>query len=111
MLFRSFPSHDTIGRCVAAVELNTASEQNFVKAIYEPFTPHEIADKIADIVKPKDLKADLAIVYQTVESLNKACPYNLGDWYFTGNYPTPGGNKVVNKAFINFMKGVEVRAY
>ncbi|MFY7828565.1 MAG: amidophosphoribosyltransferase [Flectobacillus sp.] len=102
---------DTLGRCVSAFEMGTAHTQNFVKAIYEPFTNEEISAKIADIVKPSDLKAELAIVYQTVESLNKACPYNLGDWYFTGNFPTPGGNKVVNKAFVNFMKGVEIRAY
>ena len=71
----------------------------------------ECAEKIADIVKPKNLKAELAIIYQTVENLNKACPNDTGDWYFTGNYPTPGGNKVVNTAFVNFMKGVEIRAY
>ena len=69
------------------------------------------ANKIAEIVRPKDLKAELSIVYQTVANLNIACPDHLGDWYFTGNFPTPGGNQVVNKAFVNFMKGVTVRAY
>ena len=102
---------ETLGRCLAAIELGTAHKENFVKAIYEPFTTEEISDKIAELVKPKDLKAELAIVYQTVDSLNKACPNDTGDWYFTGNYPTPGGNKVVNTAFVNFMKGVEMRAY
>ncbi len=102
---------DTLGRCLAAIEMGTATQENYVKAIYEPFTVEEISEKIADIVKPKNLKAELAIVYQTVENLNKACPNDTGDWYFTGNYPTPGGNKVVNTAFVNFMKGVEIRAY
>jgi amidophosphoribosyltransferase len=102
---------DTLGRCLVAIEMGTATQENYVKAIYEPFTVEEISEKIADIVKPKNLKAELAIVYQTVENLNKACPNDTGDWYFTGNYPTPGGNKVVNTAFVNFMKGVEIRAY
>ena len=98
-------------RCLNALENGTASEENFVKAIYAPFTDEEISNKIAEIVRPKDLKAELSIVYQTVENLNKACPDHLGDWYFTGNFPTPGGNQVVNKSFVNFMKGIEVRAY
>ncbi len=102
---------DTLGRCLAAIELGTSTEENHVKAIYEPFTVEEISEKIAELVKPKNLKAELAIIYQTVENLNKACPNDTGDWYFTGNYPTPGGNKVVNTAFVNFMKGVEIRAY
>jgi amidophosphoribosyltransferase len=102
---------DTLGRCLAAIEMGTATQQNYVKAIYEPFTVEEISEKIAELVKPKNLKAELAIIYQTVENLNKACPNDTGDWYFTGNYPTPGGNKVVNTAFVNFMKGVEIRAY
>jgi amidophosphoribosyltransferase len=102
---------DTLGRCLAAIEMGTATQENYVKAIYEPFTVEEISEKIADIVKPKNLKAELVIIYQTVENLNKACPNDTGDWYFTGNYPTPGGNRVVNTAFVNFMKGVEIRAY
>ena len=102
---------DTLGRCLAAIEMGTATQENYVKAIYEPFTVEEISEKIAELVKPKNLKAELAIIYQTVENLNKACPNDTGDWYFTGNYPTPGGNKVVNTAFVNFMKGVEIRAY
>lgn len=98
-------------RCLHALENGTAEQENFVKAIYAPFTDEEISDKIAEIVRPKDLKAELSIVYQTVANLNVACPDHLGDWYFTGNFPTPGGNQVVNKAFVNFMKGIEVRAY
>jgi amidophosphoribosyltransferase len=98
-------------RCLHALEIGTAEQENFVKAIYAPFTDEEISDKIAEIVRPKGLKAELSIVYQTVANLNVACPDHLGDWYFTGNFPTPGGNQVVNKAFVNFMKGIEVRAY
>jgi amidophosphoribosyltransferase len=98
-------------RCLNALENGTATEENFVKAIYAPFTDEEISDKIAEIVRPKGLKAELSIVYQTVANLNVACPDHLGDWYFTGNFPTPGGNQVVNKSFVNFMKGIEVRAY
>lgn len=98
-------------KCMLALENGTASQENFVKAIYAPFTDQEISDKIAEIVKPNNLQAELSIVYQTVENLNIACPNHLGDWYFTGNFPTPGGNQVVNKSFVNFMKGIEVRAY
>jgi amidophosphoribosyltransferase len=98
-------------KCLMALENGTASTENFVKAIYAPFTDQEISDKIAEIVRPKHLNAELSIVYQTVENLNIACPNHLGDWYFTGNFPTPGGNQVVNKSFVNFMKGIEVRAY
>ena len=98
-------------RCLHALENGTAEQENFVKAIYAPFTDEEISDKIAEIVRPKGLKAELSIVYQTVANLNVACPDHLGDWYFTGNFPTPGGIQVVNKAFVNFMKGIEVRAY
>ncbi len=98
-------------KCLMALENGTASQENFVKAIYAPFTDQEISNKIAEIVRPKHLKAELSIVYQTVANLNIACPQHLGDWYFTGNFPTPGGNQVVNKSFVNFMKGIEVRAY
>lgn len=84
---------------------------NYVKEIYEPFTDDEISVKIGEIVTPKHLKAEVEIVYQTVDNLHKACPNHLGDWYFTGNYPTPGGNRVVNQAFINYMEGKLVRAY
>lgn len=98
-------------KCLLALENGTATSENFVKAIYAPFTDEEISNKIAEIVKPKNLQAELSIVYQTVPNLNLACPDHLGDWYFTGNFPTPGGNQVVNKSFVNFMKGIEVRAY
>ncbi|CAM3349294.1 amidophosphoribosyltransferase [Aquirufa ecclesiirivi] len=98
-------------KCLLALENGTAHTENFVKAIYAPFTDQEISNKIADIVRPKNIKAEVSVIYQTVGNLNVACPNHLGDWYFTGNFPTPGGNQVVNKAFVNFMKGIEVRAY
>ena len=79
--------------------------------IYRTFTNEEIAKKIAELLKPKDLKAELQIIFQTIEGLHQSCPLNLGDWYFTGNYPTPGGNKVSNKAFVNYMEGKNERAY
>ena len=84
---------------------------NFVKELYDQFTDEQISDKIAEIIRPADLKAELKVIYQTVDNLHKACPDHLGDWYFTGDYPTAGGNRVVNKAFVNFMEGKKVRAY
>ena len=85
--------------------------QNFVKEIYEPFTYDEISKKISELLTPDETKAEVEIIYQTVENLHKACPNHTGDWYFTGNYPTPGGNKVVNSAFINYIEGKSARAY
>jgi amidophosphoribosyltransferase len=84
---------------------------NFVKEIYTPFTTQEVSDKIAQMLKTKDIKAGVEVIYQTVDNLHIACPDNLGDWYFTGDYPTPGGNRVVNEAFINFYEGNNKRAY
>ena len=84
---------------------------NYVKEIYAPFTDEQISAKIAEIVKPDGMKPEVEIIYQTVENLHKACPHHLGDWYFTGDFPTKGGNKVVNKSFANFMEGKLVRAY
>ncbi len=84
---------------------------NHVQDIYKPFTQEQISQKIAQMLKNSNINADLKIVYQTIENLHKACPNDLGDWYFTGNYPTPGGNKVVNRSFINFIEGRNIRAY
>jgi amidophosphoribosyltransferase len=84
---------------------------NQVKKIYEPFIYEEISAKVSQLLTSRELNAEVQIVYQTIENLHKACPGHLGDWYFTGDYPTPGGNKVVNKAFINYMEGKNVRAY
>lgn len=86
-------------------------KENLVKDLFAQFTDDEISKKISEIIAPKDIEAEVSVVFQTVENLNAACPQHLGDWYFTGNYPTPGGNKVVNRAFVNFMEGKYVRAY
>jgi amidophosphoribosyltransferase len=84
---------------------------NYVKEIYAPFTNQEISDKIAIMLSSSDIKAEIKIIFQTVENLHVSCPNHLGDWYFTGNYPTPGGNRVVNRAFMNFYEGKDARAY
>jgi amidophosphoribosyltransferase len=84
---------------------------NFVKEIYKPFSPEQISDKIAELLTASNIKAGVKIIYQTIEDLHEAIPDHLGDWYFTGNYPTPGGNKVVNKSFINYIEGRDERAY
>ncbi|HQQ83932.1 MAG TPA: amidophosphoribosyltransferase, partial [Cyclobacteriaceae bacterium] len=96
-------------QCLRSFEEDT--RVNYVKRLYEQFTYEEISDKIADIVRPSDMKADLKIVFQTVDALHKAIPQHLGDWYFTGDYPTPGGMMVANKSYINYMEGRLVRAY
>jgi len=98
-------------RCLSQINLPKEHLVNHVKDIYSPFTDQEISDKIAVLLTPPSLKAEVKIIYQTVENLHRSCPQNLGDWYFTGNYPTPGGNKVVNKAFINWVEGKNERAY
>jgi amidophosphoribosyltransferase len=82
-----------------------------VRLIYKQFSVEELSAKIARIITPPDTKAEVSVIYQSIENLHKSCPNNLGDWYFTGNYPTPGGNRVVNKAFMNFMEGKNARAY
>ena len=84
---------------------------NYVGEIYKPFTYEQISEKIAQLLKPDNCGASVKIVFQTVENLHKACPNDTGDWYFTGNYPTPGGNKVVNKAFLNYIENKDVRPY
>lgn len=94
-------------------QLNTATKEviNYVKEFYDPFTEEEISNKIGQLLSPPTMKAEVQIIYQTIDNLHQACPKNLGDWYFTGNYPTPGGNRVVNQAFINFYEGKNERAY
>ena len=84
---------------------------NCVKSIYESFTAEEISNKITELLSSHLLKRDVKIIFQSIENLHKACPSSSGDWYFTGNYPTPGGNRVVNTAFINFFEGNKKRAY
>lgn len=98
-------------KCLTQVSSNDNDVLNYVKEFYEPFTTDQISQKIGELLSPVDIKAKVQIIYQTVESLHQACPKNLGDWYFTGNYPTPGGNRVVNRAFINFYEGKSQRAY
>ena len=102
---------DVYDKCMGAIADKTAYNENFVNVLYNTFTPEEVSAQIAKIVRPKDLKAKLSIIFQTVENLHKACPSHSGDWYFTGNYPTPGGNRVVNKAYLNYFEGKTGRAY
>jgi amidophosphoribosyltransferase len=102
---------DVYKQCLKQLDLPNEQVRNFVKGIYEPFTDDEISKKIAELLTPQNIQAEVEIIFQTVENLHKACPNNLGDWYFTGNYPTPGGNKVVNKAFVNWMEKRNERAY
>jgi len=85
--------------------------RNLVREIYKPFSPDEISWKISGMLRPEDIKAEVEIVFQSIEGLHQACPGHTGDWYFTGNYPTPGGNKVANQSFINYIEGRNVRAY
>jgi amidophosphoribosyltransferase len=85
--------------------------QNFVTELYDHFTDEEISAKIAEIITPPGIKPDVEVIYQTMDGLHESCPNHLGDWYFSGAYPTPGGMRVVNRAFINYMEGKDVRAY
>jgi amidophosphoribosyltransferase len=98
-------------KCKAQENLPKEQVINHVKELYNQFTDDQISHKIAQILTPDDLHAEVKIIYQSIDNLHIACPDHTGDWYFSGNYPTPGGNKVVNKAFINFMEGNTARAY
>ncbi|HWD87698.1 MAG TPA: hypothetical protein VG367_06190 [Mucilaginibacter sp.] len=98
-------------KCKDSAPLPKEDVENYVKAIYEPFTDQEISDRIAQIITPKDITAEVKVIYQTLDNLHKASPEHLGDWYFSGNFPTPGGNKVVNRAFVNWMEGKNQRGY
>jgi amidophosphoribosyltransferase len=103
--------HQLYEQCKALHANNQLHTVNVVKQIYKSFTNDEITAKISQLITPKDWKIPVEVIYQTIESLHEACPSNLGDWYFTGNYPTPGGNRVVNKAFMNYMEGRNERGY
>ena len=92
-------------------EKEDADIVNYVKEIYSPFTTEQVSEKIAQMLKTKDINAEVEVIYQSVDNLHKACPDNLGDWYLTGDYPTDGGHRVVNEAFINFYEGNNKRAY
>ena len=98
-------------KCKAQVDLEDSEVKNHVKELYSQFTPEQISNKIAELISDKNVNAEVVTIFQSIENLHKACPQNLGDWYFTGNYPTVGGNRVVNKAFINFYEGNKERAY
>ncbi|HLV51803.1 MAG TPA: hypothetical protein VKY44_07580 [Flavobacterium sp.] len=102
---------EVYAKCKAQENLPDEQVVNYVKEIYAPFSDEEISDKISEMLHPETVKADLKIMFQTVENLHISCPDNLGDWYFTGNYPTAGGNRVVNRAFMNFYEGKDARAY
>lgn len=102
---------EVYAKCKAQENYLDTDVVNYVTAIYEPFTPQEISDKISEMLSSPEIKAEVKIIFQTVEDLHIACPKNLGDWYFTGDYPTPGGNRVVNRAFMNFYEGKDARAY
>lgn len=97
--------------CVQLHERGDLHTINLVKQVYKPFTNQEITNKIAELITPAGLDIPVSVIFQTIEDLHEACPNNLGDWYFTGNYPTPGGNRVVNKAFMNYMEGKNTRGY
>jgi len=102
---------ETYAKCKAQENLPDTEVVNHVVDIYKPFADQEISDKIAEMLHSDGINAEVKIIFQTVENLHKACPKNLGDWYFTGDYPTPGGNRVVNRAFMNFYEGKDARAY
>jgi amidophosphoribosyltransferase len=102
---------EVYAQCLEQLNNNISNPENVVKKIFAPFTYEQISERIAKIVTPKDCKAEVKIIYQTIDDLHKACPENLGDWYFSGDYPTPGGNRVACKAFVNYMNGSNERAY
>jgi amidophosphoribosyltransferase len=102
---------EVYAKCIKQIALPKEDVVNVVKEIYSPFTDEQISKKIAELLTPKSIKAEVDIIFQSVENLHRACPNHLGDWYFTGNYPTPGGNKVVNKAFMNWKENKNERAY
>ncbi len=103
--------NEVYNKCKAQDNLPKEQMVNYVKEIYKPFTAEQISGKIAEMLTHKDLKAKVQVIYQTIEDLHEAIPEHLGDWYFTGNYPTPGGNRVVNRSFINYIEGRNERAY
>ncbi len=116
VLHRERGTYDTVfgsvlRKCEDQLDAPKDTVKNYVKEIYAPFTSTEISNKIAELVTPSGISAKVEVIFQEIEGLHQACPNHIGDWYFTGDYPTPGGNKVVNKAFINYMSGINARAY
>ncbi len=103
--------NELLQQCKDLQRNNQLHTENVVRQVYKPFKVEEISARIAQLITPKELNIPVDVIYQTIESLHEACPNNKGDWYFTGNYPTPGGNRVCNKAFMNYMEGKNVRGY
>mgnify|MGYP000594679923 CR=1 FL=1 len=102
---------ETYKDCLEELKLPSIKMKNKVLKIYADYTDEDISNQISKILKEKEIKTQVQVIFQTVESLHVACPKNLGDWYFTGDYPTPGGNKVVNQSFVNYFEGTKKRAY
>lgn len=114
LLEESGQSHlltEILDQCVELKRNNQLHKENLVRQVYKPFTVQQISEKIAQLVTAKNISIPVDVIYQTIEDLHDSCPTNLGDWYFTGNYPTPGGNRVVNHAFMNYMAGKNERGY
>jgi amidophosphoribosyltransferase len=103
--------NEVYNKCKAQEKLPKEEMVNYVKEIYKPFTAGQISDKISTMLSTPGIEAQVKIIYQSIEDLHEAIPNHRGDWYFTGNYPTPGGNKVVNTSFINYIEGRNTRAY
>lgn len=103
--------HEIYEECLLAEKEGRLKEKNYVKGVYKPFTPEEVSRKIAQMLRHEEVNAEVDVIYQTIEGLHEACTHNLGDWYFTGNYPTPGGNKVANRAFMKYMEKQDGRGY
>ena len=97
--------------CVSENQKEASKIKNIVKGVYSDFSDEQLSHKISQMLKEEDINAEVEVIYQTIDNLHKACPNNLGDWYFSGEYPTKGGNKVVNQAFINYFEGSNERAY
>jgi amidophosphoribosyltransferase len=102
---------ELLEKCKTLQRNNQLHTENVVQQLYKQFTTEDLSKKIAQLITPADISIPVDVIFQRIEDLHKACPSNLGDWYFTGNYPTPGGNKVVNRAFMNYMEGKNVRGY
>jgi amidophosphoribosyltransferase len=106
-----FMLHELVEKCKELKRNNQLQTVNLVREVYKPFTLEEIDQKIAQLITPPEINIPVEVIYQTIEDLHDSCPTNKGDWYFTGNYPTGGGNRVVNTAFLNYMEGKNVRGY
>jgi amidophosphoribosyltransferase len=108
---KEFIIKEIYDRCVEENKKPVTKIKNLVKEIYKPFNDKQISSKISTMLKEEDINADVEVIYQSIKNLHLACPNDLGDWYFSGNYPTNGGNKVVNQAYINYFEGSSKRAY